>query len=113
MPKQTEKSGFPTSGDSNLSTSFDGDNQEDAPPKKLFITMTMRKKSLKREEAEAGTIKDLLMKIDKAVENDSTEKLLKYFKAEIERARQHELKLFNMLFGQQYQAAATLTGLQN
>ena len=31
--RQTEDSGFPTSGDSDLSTSHDEDNQEEAPPK--------------------------------------------------------------------------------
>ena len=57
--------------------------------------------------------KRTLTKVDKALENDPTEKLLKVFEQENERARQHALKLFSMLFGQQNRVAATATELQN
>ena len=41
------------------------------------------------------------------------QRLVKYFEEEYERARQHKIRLFSMIFGQQNMAAATSLGLQN
>ncbi len=45
--------------------------------------------------------KDLLGKVEKSLKANPTDKLLRYFERENERARQHGMKLSAMLFGNQ------------
>ena len=76
----------------------------------MFFPTKIRKTSKKEE---IGVARELLLKVDKAFENDPTEKLMKFFEQENERTRQHDLRLFTMLLGQQNQVGATATELQN
>ena len=111
-PSPVEGSSFSISSSSSVpSTPQNGDEQEEAQPKRMFVPTKMRKRSKKEETT--GAVTDLLKKLTQTLENDPTERLIKYFEEENERARQQELRLFSMIFGQQNMAAATSSGFQN
>ena len=73
-------------------------NMRGSNRKKDVRPTKMRKKSKKEEIA---VERELLMKGDKAFENGPTEGLMKFLEQENERTRQHDLRLFTMLVGQQ------------
>ena len=88
------------------STCSPGNEEEEDTAKKMFIPTKMRRKS-KGETAKV--IADLVGKLTKTLEEDPTDKLIKFFENEIEKTRQHELRLFSMIFGQQNQAVSPMS----
>ena len=104
--KIEEESSETSSPSPNDSCSVDGKNDD---ANNLFVPIKGgKKKPAKKAELEEG-LKDVLGKIAESLNADPTDKLLNFFEQENERARQHEMKLFAMLFGGQanQQAAPT------
>ena len=108
--KSQEERSCISSENSSLSSSIDtsacslGNDEEDDTAKKMFVPTKMRKKS-KGETAKV--IADLAGKLTKTLEEDPTDKLIQLF--ENEKARQHEMRLFSMIFGQQTQAFSPMS----
>ena len=79
-----------------------GENETD-----LFVPVKRGKTTTAKKAQIEDSVKDLLGKVEESLKADPTDKLLRYFERENERARQHEMKLFAMLFGNQpYQPPA-------
>ncbi len=72
---------------------------EDAD-KPMFVPI---KRNKKRKNTAVRSVEDsiklLLDKVSTKLDEDPTEKMLVYFEKENELARQHEMKLFSMMFG--------------
>ena len=81
----------------NVSMSEDSENQN--PVKSSLFVPARRKKKPCFNNDEA--IYALMEKVTSALEKDPTADLIKHFERENELARQHEIALFSMIFGQQ------------
>ena len=96
--KREEESDVSSPSTNNDSSSIDGKNDDES---NLFVPVKGGKKKPAKMAQMEDSLKDVLGKVAESLNADPTDKLLKYFEQENERARQHEMKLFAMLFGGQ------------
>ncbi len=81
-PSQEEGSSFSISSSSIVpSTTQNGEKEEEAQPKRMFLPTKMRKKSKKEETTRALT--ELLKRFTQTLDNYQIERLIKYFEEEM------------------------------
>ena len=74
---------------------------QDCVENDLFVPVKGGKRKAAKTAAIEDSIKNVLGKVAESLNSDATDKLSKYFDVENEQARQHEMKLFALLFGGQ------------
>lgn len=64
--------------------------------KELFVPIKAKRRQLSKERLDSATIKALAL-VREAVQNDPIKELISFMKEEMEKSREHELKLFQLL----------------
>ena len=64
--------------------------------KELFVPIKTKRKQLSKERLDLATT-EVLTLVREAVQNDPTKELISFMKEEMEKSREHELRLFQLL----------------
>ena len=72
---------------------------ESGMEKELFVPVKSRRKQSSKERLDMATTEALTL-VKEAIQNDPTKELISFMKEEMEKSRQHELKLFQLFLGQ-------------
>lgn len=87
----------PSSSCSNSDKSFD-DADDSTERGELFVPKkTVRKRQLAKEKLESIKLKVMEM-VKEALSNDPAKDLIAFMRGEMEKSRQHEMKLFQLMF---------------
>lgn len=77
---------------------------DSAKEKELFVPVKAKRRQSSKERLDTATIEALTL-VKEAVQNDPTKELISFMKEEMEKSRQHELKLFQLLLNQRSEAS--------
>ena len=69
-----------------------------------FVPVKTKRRPSSKERLDLAATKALTL-IEEAVQNDPTKELMSFIKEEMEKSREHELKLFQLLLSHRYQAS--------
>lgn len=72
--------------------------------KELFVPVKAKRRQSSKERLDTATTEALTL-VKEAVQNDPTKELISFMKEEMEKSRQHELKLFQLLLNQRSEAS--------
>ena len=72
---------------------------ESGMEKELFVPVKSKRKQSSKERLDMATTEALTL-VKEAIHNDPTKELISFMREEMEKSRQHELKLFQLFLGQ-------------
>jgi len=72
--------------------------------KELFVPVKAKRRQSSKERLDTATTEALTL-VKEAVQNYPTKELISFMKEEMEKSRQHELKLFQLLLSQRSEAS--------
>ena len=75
----------------------DQDLAKDHPSTQLFVPVKTASKKRKRKGDNTEILTEAVNLLKTAVENDASKEMLPFLKEDIEKSREHELKLFKLL----------------
>ena len=76
--------------------------------KELFVPIKTKRKQLSKERLDLATT-EVLTLVREAVQNDPTKELISFMKEEMEKSREHELRLFQLLLSRRPNASLNST----
>ena len=90
--------------------SSDGFDQDDDSDKKQFVPIRKGRRKKVKSQNSSSALSTAVELFEKVVNNDPTTQLMHFFKEENQRAREHELKLMELLMSQRQPAVSYSAG---
>ena len=94
-----------SSSPSDLSVEISDDSVKE---KELFVLIKTKRRQLSKKRLDSATT-EVLTLVREAVQNDPTEELISFMKEEMEKSREHELTLFQLLLSHRPNASLNST----